>query len=303
MQVALTERIDQAIELLEKANADLQPELLSAPAARRLLASYSRARRSVDFGIAGLSRKIDDVAAVADLTGTSKGQAHAVVATGKVMESSDDLSMALQQGAVSLEQATEIAKAEGAAKQLVPVAQREAFHVLKEKSRQVALEAQQNHGLGARQHAARSGRSYSDELGMVHIHLALEPHIGTPIVARAEAEAVRVARKAKAESVNEPFEHHLADAYASLLSGSGKGRSKRPELVCWSATRWQRAGGGTCGRARSARSRGSARFRPRWPRRSPSTHSSTACSTTARTFVSCGDGRAASPQRSLSRWS
>ncbi|MEA2497707.1 MAG: hypothetical protein QOH26_112, partial [Actinomycetota bacterium] len=41
MQVALTERIDQAIELLEKANADLQPELLSAPAARRLLASYS----------------------------------------------------------------------------------------------------------------------------------------------------------------------------------------------------------------------------------------------------------------------
>jgi hypothetical protein len=72
MQVALTERIDQAIELLEKANADLQPELLSAPAARRLLASYSRARRSVDFAIAGLSRKIDDVAAVADLTGTRR---------------------------------------------------------------------------------------------------------------------------------------------------------------------------------------------------------------------------------------
>jgi hypothetical protein len=103
--------------------------------------------------------------------------------------------------------------------------------LLKEKSRQVALEAQQNHGLGARQHAARSARAYSDEVGMVHIHLALEPYVGTPIVARAEAEAVRVARKAKAESVKEPFERHLADAYALLLSGSGKGRSKRPELV------------------------------------------------------------------------
>jgi hypothetical protein len=31
--------IDQAIELLDKANADLEPELLPAPVARRLLAS------------------------------------------------------------------------------------------------------------------------------------------------------------------------------------------------------------------------------------------------------------------------
>lgn len=29
----------------------------------------------------------------------------------------------------------------------------------------------------------------------------------------------------------EPFERHLADAYASLLSGSGKGRARRAELV------------------------------------------------------------------------
>ena len=66
---------------------------------------------------------------------------------------------------------------------------------------------------------------------MVHIHLALEPHVGAPIVARAEAEAQRLARKAKAAGLCEPFECHLADAYGSLLSGSGKGRAKRPELV------------------------------------------------------------------------
>ena len=54
--------IDQAIELLEKANAGLEPELLSRDTARRLLASYARARRLVDFGIAGLSRKLDDAA-------------------------------------------------------------------------------------------------------------------------------------------------------------------------------------------------------------------------------------------------
>ncbi|MEO8323878.1 MAG: hypothetical protein ABI571_07065, partial [Actinomycetota bacterium] len=66
---------------------------------------------------------------------------------------------------------------------------------------------------------------------MVHVHLALEPHIGTQVVARAEAEAARLARAARKNSALEPFECHLADAYATLLSGSETGRAKRPELV------------------------------------------------------------------------
>ena len=52
--------------------------------------------------------------------------------------------------------------------------------MLRDKARRVRLEAEQHQGLGARQHAARSARSYPDELGLVHIHLALEPHVGTP---------------------------------------------------------------------------------------------------------------------------
>ena len=237
--------IDEAIELLEKANADLQPELVAAPAARRLLDSYARARRLVDFGIAGLSRKVDDAAEVAKVTGTSIGQAKAVVATGKVLAASPDLSSALQQGEVSLDQAGEIATAEqacpGAAKELVGVAKQEGFHVLREKARKKKLEAEQHRDLAARQHAARSARSYLDDLGMVHVHIALEPHVGAPIVARAEAEAARLAKQARshgaATKVSDPdpaaeqLEHHLADAYAALLSGKGKGRARRPELV------------------------------------------------------------------------
>jgi hypothetical protein len=88
--------IDQAIELLEKANADLQPELLPAPVARKILASYARARRLVDYGIAGLSRKLDDASELARVTGTSIGEAKAVVSTGKVLATSGDLSAALQ---------------------------------------------------------------------------------------------------------------------------------------------------------------------------------------------------------------
>jgi len=74
----------------------------------------------------------------------------------------------------------------------------------------VKLEAEQHRDLAGRQHRARKARSHSDELGMVHIHMELEPHLGAPIAVRAEAEAQRLDRRAKAEGRKEPFECHLA---------------------------------------------------------------------------------------------
>ena len=230
-----TELLDDAIELLEKANADLQPELVSAPLARRLLAAYARVEKLAAFGVAALARKLDDAPDLVRVTGTSIGKAKAVVATGKVLKASGELNAALKHGDVSLDQAAEIAAAEdsapGTAGELVATARDKPFHALKDKARKKKLEAEQHKDLFARQRAVRCARSHSDGLGMVHIHLALEPHVGAPIVARAEAEAARLARKAKANRVNDPFERHLADAYATLLAGSGSGRSRRPELV------------------------------------------------------------------------
>ncbi|MGH2697648.1 MAG: hypothetical protein ACRDJL_00435 [Actinomycetota bacterium] len=152
------------------------------------------------------------------------------------MSDSEALGDALRQGDISLDQATEIAAAErsapGAASELLPVARDEAFHVLRGRARKVKLEAEQHKHLAERQRAARAARSYSDELGMVHIHLAFEPHVGTPIVNRAEAEAAHLHRAAKKEDRTEPFERHLADAYAAQLSARGEGRARRrPELV------------------------------------------------------------------------
>jgi hypothetical protein len=163
------------------------------------------------------------------------GEARATIETGKVLADAPELEEALRHGDVSLPQASEIAKAEssapGAAKELLRTARDQSFHVLKEKTRKVKLEAEQHRGLAERQREARSARSYSDDLGMVNVHLRLEPRVGTPIVVRAEADAERLGRAAKAEGREEPFERHLADAYAGLLSGSGKGRARRPELV------------------------------------------------------------------------
>ena len=238
------ELLDKAAELIERANANLQPELVASDYARKLMKAYARIEKLGGFGLAALSRKLDDADEVARVAGTSVGKAKAVVTTGKMLQSSDDLNGALAKGEVSLDQATEIAATEqsapGTARDLVAVAKEASFHVLKDKARTARLEAEQHKGLAARQHDARRARSYTDDLGMVAIHLLLEPHVGAPIVARAEAEAQRLVRTAKGANNNgsgqgsgdtEPFERYLADSYAELLSGAGKGRAKRPELV------------------------------------------------------------------------
>jgi hypothetical protein len=232
MDIAL---IEQAIELLEKANADLEPELADSASARAFLRAYARVQRLGTFGVAAFAPKVDDAPELARVTGTSIGRAKETVATGKVMAGSQDLAMAMQQGDVSLEQATEIAKAEesapGSATELLKSAATESFQVLRERARKKVLEAERKRGLGERQREARRARSYPDELGMINVHLRFQPQVGVRIVNRAEAEADRLAKAAKRDGRTEPFERFLADAYAKLLSGSGKGRARRPELV------------------------------------------------------------------------
>jgi hypothetical protein len=227
--------IDDALASLEKANGELEPELLTEKAARELLARYARAGKLVAYGEALLARRIDDAAAVARATGTSMGQAKKTVETGVALADAPEVGSALASGDISLDQASEIATAEqarpGSADELLAVARAESFQVLRDKTRRIRLEAEQQRGLGERQKGARAARSYCDELGMVNIHLRLQPHVGTPIVNRAEAEAGRLYRAAKKSGTPEPFERLVADAYATLLSGTGTGHTTRPELV------------------------------------------------------------------------
>jgi hypothetical protein len=182
-----------------------------------------------------LARRIDDAGAVALATGTSMGRAKKTVETGAALRAAPEVGDALAGGEISLDQAGEIAKAEqlkpGSASGLLEVAKKESFHVLRDEARRIRLNAEQHRGLGQRQKEARSARSYTDDLGMVNINLRFQPHVGTPIVNRADAEAGRLYRDAKSNGNREPFECHLADAYAMLLAGKGTGRTTRPELV------------------------------------------------------------------------
>jgi hypothetical protein len=107
--------VDDAIASLEKANADLDPDLLTVAQARALLACCARVRKLADSLIAGLARRVDDATQVSKVTGTSRGKAKETITTGMVVAQSDALSDALSQGDISLDQAAEIAKAEESA--------------------------------------------------------------------------------------------------------------------------------------------------------------------------------------------
>ncbi len=227
--------MDEAIKQIEKSNIDLEPELLDAPAVRELLSRYAKAEKLVSYGKTMLAAKLDDTAAVARATGVSLGKAKAAVNTGNSLKSADEVRDAFKSGEISLDQATEIARAEqscpGSSPKLLKVAQEESFQALRERSRKVVLEAEQHRGLAERQHEARRAHSYQDELGMININLLLEPHVGVPIVNRAESEAGRRFREAKKTGRQEPFERHLADAYAGLVAGGTEIKARKPELV------------------------------------------------------------------------
>ena len=228
--------IAEAIAFAEKGNADLEPELMTSEDAKELMAEYARLEKLAAYGRTVLAQKLDDPEELARVSGTSVRRAKTVVETAKALKTSDEVSGVFSRGGISLEQASEIARAAvakpGSASKLLETAGAESFQVLRERCRKTVLEAEQGRGLGEKQREARSGRSYTDELGMMNVHLRLQPHVGTPLVNRAEAAAGRLFRAAQKTGSQEPFERHLADAYASMLASSGvPGHDKKAELV------------------------------------------------------------------------
>src|ERR671918_1688795 len=165
-----TTQIHDVVQGLEKANANLEADLLPVESARELFDEYAKVKKLAAYGEAMLASRIDDAAAVARATGTSMGQAKKTLETGAVLKDAPEVGDALARGEVSLDQAGEIAKAEqaspGSATELLAMAQSESFHALRDEARWVKLEAEQHRGLGERQKQARSARSYNDALGM-----------------------------------------------------------------------------------------------------------------------------------------
>ena len=234
--------MDEAIRQIEKSNIDLEPEVLDAHAVRELLSRYARAKKLVSYGETMLAAKLDDPEMVARATGVSVGKAKATVDTGNSLKSADEVREAFCSGEISLDQATEISKAEqsspGSSTELLKLAREESFQALRERSRKTVLEAEQHRGLAQRQHEARRARSYRDEFGMISINLLLEPHVGVPIVNRprqrpggGSARPRRTAAKSPSSAAS------LTPTPACSPQQGPRPRPASPSWWCWSHTR------------------------------------------------------------------
>jgi len=223
------EHIEGAVGVLEAAVQDLDADRVDPAQVHRLTALFTRAERAAAGGAAVLARRIGDPRVVARQQGTSMGKARAIVGLSDRLADTPALAEAVRGGGLSLDQATEIAKAEtaapGCADRLVEVAQRRPLHVLREAARKETLENQRE-GLGVRQHAARRASHHITDLELVHVEADLEPHVGAPIVDRLEAEARKLAG---AGGRHEPFGAYLADAFANLFGHPVK--AGKAELV------------------------------------------------------------------------
>ena len=224
-----TDRVESLVEGLGAVVRDLDADRIDPAVAHRLVALFTRGERACAGAAALLARRIGDPRVLARQSGTSMGKARALVGLSERLADTPALASAVRGGEVSLDQATEIAKAEtaapGCADTLVGVARREPFHVLRHKARNAVLDNDRK-DLGARQHAARRGAHHITDLGLVHIEADLEPHIGTPIVNHLQAEAKKLAAAAETK---EPWQAYLADAFASSFGKPG--RPSKPEVV------------------------------------------------------------------------
>jgi len=172
---------------------------------------------------------------LAKATGTTAGEAKAAMETATALENCPATKAALAAGELSLKQASEIAKAEadcpGSEADLLALARGSSFGALRDEARRRRAKAADPAERHRRQRQARELRHWIDELGMVCGRFALPPDVGLPIVNRLEAECDRIRRTVRRDGTEEPRAAHLADALLALLSGVGRGRARRADVV------------------------------------------------------------------------
>lgn len=236
MELALANSlIDQAIDCLEKLNAELSPDLYAPWEAQSLHRRYAHVGKLSAFGELSLADRIGDPTELARVSGTSIGTARKALDASRQMAKTPPLAEALRRAELSFDQAYEIAKTEsiapGSTGILLDIARNGAFHVLKDEARRIRLEAKAGPGLAELQHESRHLHHRVTDNGMIRLEGEFEPHIGVPIVSRLQSEARRLARIA---TTAESFDRYMADALPELLSGHrGTGKTEMVVLVSY----------------------------------------------------------------------
>ena len=172
---------------------------------------------------------------LAKMSGTTGGQARAVLGTAAALGDCPATRDAVDAGELSLGQAEEILKTEaacpGTEAELLALARGSSLGVLRERARSRRHRAMDPAELHTRQQAARELRHWTDDLGMVRGAFALPPEVGVPMLNRLEAETDRIRKRARRERTDEPRPAQAADALVKMLDGTGRGKANRADMV------------------------------------------------------------------------
>lgn len=231
-------QLDEAVELLEKVVVGLEPELLSPDDVASCLRVSARGANLLSAVQVTVSPRLvgrDRAQRVARLTGSALGEARTLLGADEALAAVPRAKEEFASGGLSLAQVAEIARTEadvpGSEAELLTYARAASLTQLRSRGKAMRQRAQDPEELERRRHEARSFRSWTDELGMTRFSGALEPHLGVPFISRLEAETDRVFKEASRAGLRESHAAYAADAFARMISGTGMGPVRRPELV------------------------------------------------------------------------
>jgi hypothetical protein len=222
-------------ELVSGQSCAVVVEELSAT--EKLCASVrSRAAlRASDCGAHRAQGFTDAAEWLARKTGTSFGEARSAMHTAAAVESCPATREAFVAGELSLDQASEIARAAGrrpgCEHELLATARTAALHTLREEARKARREELDPEELHRRRHRAQHVRHWDDDMGMVWIRGAFSPEVGLPLLNRLEAETDRLAREKGPEGRGMTRARLAAEAFVRLTQGHGKPRANRADMV------------------------------------------------------------------------
>lgn len=178
--------------------------------------------------------------------GTSLAAARDALDVGSSLDECPQTAEALAAGRLSLAQAKETTATErdhpGSETELLGVAARGGLRSLQDAALAKRLESRSFDQIQAERRAARSVKTWRDNLGMVNLHAVLAPEVGLAIINRLEHETRRRWRDAGgAAGAVTTFEQHAADAFVAMINGeAGGGKGPTDLAIVCNLDAWRR---------------------------------------------------------------
>lgn len=256
----------EARELLESVLAQLEPDVLDARSAQRLVAEFSTMEKVAAAGKALAARRVADSGAwrkggdrspaqwMARTTGTSLGQAAAALETAERMRELPATEQAFRSGRLSETQAKEVAAAAEASPSaeadLLRAAQREGAAGLRERCRRAkAAAASDQMAPHEAIHRSRYLRHWGDHDGAFRLDGRLTAEAGAVVLAALRPHQERIFKEARAAGRRESAEAYAADALVALAEGaecSGPKAMVQVRVDASALARGQTEAGETC---------------------------------------------------------